>query len=274
MGFLDRFKKKKDSQPSEKAVSRSPEKTGAPETGEYTPGGSAVYRYQTPDQGFQPPEEVCVSMEAIEKHMEGIFPGWGGFVYHEIISSLVHIDVHILREPKGDGYVLYTTGMSDLPMHLPEEIADREDLKYAELYMILPGDWNVGEEGENSQDMPYESFWPFRLLKFLARFPHEYQTWLGWGHTIPNGPEYAPICDGLGFGGAVLTQPSLIPPLETEDGKTISFYMVVPAYKEEIEYKLKYGMESLGQRFMENKLPMMLDIHRPNYCADFKEVLD
>ena len=265
MGFFDRLKKKKE----------APESKAGPRTEEYTPGGSAVYRYQTPeDQGFRPPEEVCVSMEAIEKHMEGIFPGWYGFVYHELISDLVHIDVHILQAPEGDGYLLYTTGMSDLPMRLPEEIADREDLKYAELYMLLPGDWNLGGEGTNPQDLPYESFWPIRMLKFLARFPHEYQTWLGWGHTIPNGPDYAPICPGLGFGGAVLTQPSLIPPLETEDGKKISFYMLVPAYKEEIEYKLKYGMEGLHQRFVENRLPMVLDVHRPNFCADFKEVLD
>ena len=32
--------------------------------------------------------------------------------------------------------------MSDMPMTLPEEIADREDLKHAELFMFLPGEWN------------------------------------------------------------------------------------------------------------------------------------
>ncbi|MFQ8729786.1 MAG: suppressor of fused domain protein [Enterocloster bolteae] len=46
--------------------------------------------------------------------------------------------------------------------------------------------------------------------------------------------------------------------------------MVVPAYREEIEYKLEYGMEALDKRFSEGNLPMVLDIHRPNYCADFR----
>ena len=266
MGFLDKFKKKKAAPPQEGK--------SAPETEEYSPGGSAIYRYQTPeDRGFRPPEDVCVSMEAIEKHMEGIFPGWEGFVYHEIVSDLVHIDVHVLRSPEGDCQVLYTTGMSDLPMHLPEEIADREDLKYAELYMLLPGDWDLGGVGASTQDLPYERFWPIQMLKFLARFPHEYQTWLGWGHTIPNGPDYTPICDGLGFGGAVLDGLSLVPPLTTE-GREISFYLLIPAYKEEIEYKLKYGMEELSRRFAEGKLPVVLDVHRPNFCGDFKEILD
>lgn len=267
MGFLDRFKKRENG--PRKAAAR-------PETEEYTPGGSAVYRYQPlEDQGFRPPEDVCVSMEAIEKHMDGVFPKRGSFVYHEIVSDLVHIDIHILRPAgKDDFYVVYTTGMSDLPMSLPEEIADREDLKYAELYILLPGNWNVGEEGTSTKDIPYESFWPIQTLKFLARFPHEYKTWLGWGHTIPNGPEYTPICGGVGFGGMVLSQPSLVPPLTTEEGKEIHFYMVIPAYKEEIEYKLKYGMEGLGKRFADGGLPMVLDIHRPNLCADFTEVLD
>lgn len=169
MGLLDRFKKKRE------AAS-----TGAPRTDEYSPGGSPIYRYQTPEnQGCRPPEDVCVSMEAIEKRMEGVFPGGDGFVYHEIISDLVHIDVHVIRGPReDDGIVLYSTGMSGLPMNLPE------------------------------------------------------------------------------------------------DGKKISFYMLIPACKEEIEYKLKYGMEGLGQRFAENRLPVILDIHRPNFCADFTEVLD
>lgn len=270
MGFLDRFKKKQEAPPSEKKPGT------APETEEYTPGGSAVYRYQTPEnQGFRPPEDVCVSMEAIERHMENLFPGGEGFVYHEIVSDLVHIDVHVLRGPREDDCILlYTTGMSDLPMSLPEEISDREDLKYAELYMLLPGSWDLGGEGTSPKDLPYERFWPIQMLKFLARFPHEYKTWLGWGHSIPNGPEYAPICPGLGFGGAVLDSLKLVPPLETEEGKHISFYLLIPAYKEEIEYKLKYGMEELSRCFAEKKLPLVLDIHRPNFCQDFQEILD
>ena len=31
------------------------------------------------------------------------------------------------------------------------------------------------------------------------------------------------------------------------------------------------GMEALDKRFSEGNLPMVLDIHRPNLCADFKE---
>ena len=61
--------------------------------------------------------------------------------------------------------------------------------------------------------------------------------------------------------------------IETKDGHRLNLYNLIPAYKEEIEYKLKYGMEALEEIFKE-KLPMILDPKRPNLCEDFKEVFD
>ena len=273
MGIFDRFRKKASDSWTETTESRS-----GPKTDEYTPGGSPVYRYQNHQQeeGPRPPEKVGLYAEAVEAHFNRLFPNRGHFVLHEILSDLIHVDIHILR-PAGDAnyYVLYTTGMSDLPMCLPEGLEDREDLKYAELYMFLPGSWNVGEDLESSQNLPPESYWPFQMLKFLARFPHEYNTWLGFGHTMPNGPDYAPLCDGVGFGGMVLDwQGEDIGRIETEDGHDVLLYFVIPAYKEEIEYKLKYGMEGLQERYAKGDLPLILDPHRPNLCADFHEILD
>ena len=74
------------------------------------------------------------------------------------------------------------------------------------------------------------------------------------------------------MGGVVLVQTGGdMGSMEAKDGRTVNFYMVIPAYREEIEYKLEYGMEALDKRFSEGNLPMGLDIHRPNLCADFKE---
>ena len=91
---------------------------------------------------------------------------------------------------------------------------------------------------------------------------------------LPNGPNYSPMAEGVGFGGVVLAQPSAVPPITAKDGKQVSFYLAVPAYQQEIEYKLKYGMEELGKLFSENKMPLVLDPHRPNYCQNFTEILD
>ena len=54
-------------------------------------------------------------------------------------------------------------------------------------------------------------------------------------------------------------------------GEAGQLYIVIPAYREEIEYKLKYGMDELSRRFRENRLKLVLDVERPNFCADFKE---
>ena len=256
MGFLDKFKKK-------------------PET---SPGGSPIYRYGEAEnhRGWQPPEAYGTYAEEVAAHFDALFPGRESFVFHEILSDLVHIDVNILLPTEENPFhVVYTTGMSDMPMALPDEIADREDLKYAEVFLFLPGDWDLGREFQLGSDVPPEYFWPLQMLKFLARFPHEYQTWLGPGHTIPNGPGYAPLGPGVNFGGVVLDQlGGKLEKVDAEDGHEINLLFAIPAYKEEIEYKLKYGMEALQTRFSEGDLPMVLDIRRPNLCGDFHEILD
>ncbi len=248
----------------------------APKHASVSSGGSRIYNYDEPeDKGFRPPMEYGKYAEEISAHFEALFPGREEFVYHEIISDLVHIDVYIRRPNEEQNfYVIYTTGMSDLPMTLPKDLRKREEIKYAELYMFLPGDWRLGGPGTTLS--PEETdIWIVNYIKFLARFPHEYKTWLCYGHTLPNGPEYAPLCEGTKLGGVVLSQgDGDIECVMTKDGKRINLYMVIPAYEEEIQYKLKYGMNKLDEVFREKNLPMILDLKRENLCADFKEKLD
>ena len=248
-----------------------------PRADKVSPGGSGIYRYEEPaDEGWRPPAEYGKYAEEIIEQFDMIFPERERIVFHEIVSDLVHIDVNIMKPAEqADFYVIYTTGMSDLPMTLPEEIADRDDLRYAEIFLLMPSSWNPGKIGQSAEEIPASEFWPIHMVKFLARFPHEFHTWLGWGHTMPNGPDYAPICEGTTMGGVVLSQfDGNIGGFETEDGTQINFLMMIPAYQEEIEYKLKYGMHELDKRYNEGKMSMVTDIHRENFCKEFKEKLD
>lgn len=248
---------------------------------EITPGGSPIYRYGSQEgKKLQVPENTGTYLEEIEAHFDALFPGRESFVFHEIVSDIVHIDVHVMHPTQEQPFhVVYTSGMSDKPMNIPDELSkqDRQALELAELYVLLPGSWDLGGEGKSGTDISPAHFWPIQMLKFLARFPHTYQTWLGWGHTIPNGPEYSPLYDGVGFGGVVLMGGTGDGPLSymtAKDGHRVNFYNMVPAYKEEIEYKLKYGMSALEKVFQEKGLSLILESHRPNLCADFKEILD
>ena len=258
MGFLDKLFGKKE---------------------EVSPGGSTIYRYEDQDgRKLQVPETAGTYLEEIEAHFDSLFPGRESFVYHEILSDIVHIDVHIMKPTAEQPfYVVFTTGMSDKPMSIPREIPrkERADLELAELFVFLPGDWELGGVGKSGSDVSPAHFWPIQMLKFLARFPHEYQTWLAYGHTIPNGAEYAPLDHSVGFGGVVLRSGGgPLCSMTAKDGRKLNFYQMVPAYKEEIEYKLKYGMEGLEKVFQEHRISPVLDPQRPNLCPDFKEILD
>ena len=64
-------------------------------------------------------------------------------------------------------------------MNVPEELAEYK-LERAELAIALPPDWKL-DEGSMKDERWY---WPFRLLKVLARLPISSDTWLGFGHTM------------------------------------------------------------------------------------------
>lgn len=239
-----------------------------------TPGGSPIYRYDKQGDEIHIPQNVGVYAGEVEGRFEELFPGRDSRVLHEIVSDLVHVDVHVMwPTPEQDFFVLYTTGMSDLPMTpdrtIPEE--ERKDLELAELFLLLPGGWHLSKD-----EMPPEEWlWPIQTMKFMARFPHQYHTWLGWGHTMPNGPDYTPLDDSVGFGGVVFSGgDGPLGRLETRDGHRINLLHLIPAYKEEIEYKLKYGMDALMKLFQEKDVSIVLDPLRPNLCSDFHEILD
>lgn len=242
---------------------------------EVSPGGSTIYRYdELKDEGLRTPKQIGVYASEVEAHFETLFPNRESRVLHEIVSDLIHVDIHVMwPTEEAPFFVAYTTGMSDLPMSIPSDIPPkgRKELELAELYLFLPGDWPL------SPDSPPEesAFWPIGMMKAMARFPHLYQTWLAYGHTVPNGPEYAPLHRSVGFGGVVFncgTGP--LSTMTAKDGRLLHLYQMIPLYKEEIEYKLKYGMEGLQKVFQEKELSPVLDPKRPNLCADFKEVLD
>ena len=63
-----------------------------------THGGPPIYRYETPvGHGWHPPEAYGVFAKEITEHFEALFPGQETFVFHELISDLVHIDVNQMR---------------------------------------------------------------------------------------------------------------------------------------------------------------------------------
>ncbi|UOQ66541.1 suppressor of fused domain protein [Hymenobacter volaticus] len=239
---------------------------------ELSASGSPIYRYEDVEPAdFSLASGDDEAIQAISDHIErhiGLVSG----VFHELISDKVHIDVHFV-EPSADFpfKVLVTSGMSDLPMTVPE---GAEDMRYAELCILLPSTWEFPQLGPDTDDEDDEienTYWPIRWLKFLARFPHEYNTWLGHGHTIPNGEEAAPYASNTKL-GCMLLLPSLSLPdefreLKINDEKTINFYCLYAIYKEEMDLKMRKGYEVLLDKFEKYGITDVVDLNRPNAAA-------
>ncbi|SHL43217.1 suppressor of fused domain protein [Hymenobacter psychrotolerans] len=240
---------------------------------ELTPSGSPVYRYDTVE-----PEEFSLAsgddttIEAISEHIERHIGPVSG-VFHELISDKVHLDVHFV-EPSADFpfKLLVTSGMSDRPMTVPE---GAEDWRYAELCILLPSTWEFPELGPDANHDEEEDindqYWPIWWLKYLARFPHEYRTWLGSGHTIPNGEDAEPFAADTKL-GCMLLLPSISLPeefreLKISEEKTIYFYSLYAIYKEEMDLKMRKGVEALLDKFEEHGITDVVDLDRPNAAA-------
>lgn len=234
------------------------------DTNEYSKGGQPIYRHER-KKDFQLADSSSSSMEEIVEHFEK-YIGKVANVYHEMISDLVHIDIHIIEPNETrDYYTLFTTGMSDMRMTVPE---GAEDYKFAELLICLPKDWKLDNEDLKDEN----NYWPIRWLKILARFPHEYDTWLGFGHTIPNGDPARPFSSNTGLCCMMLSYPSLVDNtteferLKLANGKAINFYSLIPLYKEEMNFKLRRCAEDLLNKFNESKINEVLDVNRKNVC--------
>ena len=97
---------------------------------EYTESGQPVYRHSPANREFEPAFGDQRTIEAISRHV-GRYVGPVAHVFHELVSDLVHVDVHLVPpQPNRDFVTLVTSGMSDRPMTLPPD-CDAPD--YAEL---------------------------------------------------------------------------------------------------------------------------------------------
>jgi hypothetical protein len=183
-------------------------------------------------------------------------------VWHEIMSDLVHIDVHQVAPTEGRPFwTLVTSGMSDLAMAASEK---NKDWAFAELMICLPKEWKLNETDFKDNHF----YWPIRWLKTLARFPHDYKTWLCLGHTIPNGDPPKPFHDSVPFSCMMLMRPKTVSTefwtLPIRENKKIHFFSIVPLYPGEIDLKLKIGAEAFERIFDGHKISELLDPVRPD----------
>ena len=226
-----------------------------------SPGGSALMEHGQPARSVQSGDGFHENAERVERHIAThLRPP--ETVWHEVVSHLVHIDVHVVPPgPKDPFITLVTAGMSAWPMELPKGVGRP---RFAELCVRLPMDWPITQADFEDES----AYWPIRMLKHLARRPHEHNTWLDFGHTIPNGDPPLPYAEDAQFCCALLLPPFMLPEPDWEVGDAertkIRLMAVMPLYKEEMELRLNAGTDALLDRFEAAGIDLDIDISRPN----------
>lgn len=183
-------------------------------------------------------------------------------VFHELVSPDIHVDIAVIAPTaERNYYTLVTMGMGAHRMAVNKELKG-QGLERAELLICLPPTWQV----QNSEEQWY---WPLRWLKTLARLPGEYNTWLGWGHTVPAGQ---PFAANTGFSGMLLISTAFFGRetgrCKMADGSHVNFYQLIPLYDEEMTYKLEHGTEGLLNRMqcLSIEEVAVVDVNRENTC--------
>jgi hypothetical protein len=195
----------------------------------------------------------------IEEHIGAV-----SYVYHEIVSDSVHIDIHVVDpSEKRNSYTLITSGMSDHPMPAP---SGKENYRYTELTLSLPATWPLS--GDELKDD--SNYWPVRWLKTIARLPHNQNAWVSLGHTVPNGNPPVPFSSATELCCWIVSVPLLFGrqfgQLKVSEEKTINFFSLVAIYQEEMEFKLRKGAQPLIELLLRNGVNETVSPNRKNVC--------
>ena len=224
---------------------------------EVSPGGSVIHRYSnetwSPAQTGSTDASVASQADARHAAYAKIF-GEVLQVWADEESRRPRIDVREYKRRAADGsgvYSLVTSGMSDLPMNVPNQLKAPRRVELV-LYCAEPQPQYV------------------ETLRWIAHFPHDQKTWVGSAHTIPNGDPPAPF-----WGSAILNTILLMPTIVQRDqklkdelmiaGEGVDLLWVVPLTQAECELKLAKGLDAILDLFGRNRHPHVFDPNRRSY---------
>jgi hypothetical protein len=162
--------------------------------------------------------------------------------------------------------------MSDKPMNTPLEL---ENSEFVELMMLLPKNWIEKTDGNyNYSDflIDDEHYWPIRELVQTARYPHKYNSWLGYGHTL-HGPDLKETFSSKTELSSIILLPSIsisedFFELKMNESKIVTFYCLWTLFNEELQYKLDNGTEALIELFIKKGIRDIVSLKRKNTCRN------
>ena len=137
-------------------------------------------------------------------------------------------------------------------MNLPEGAPS--ELSRAELIMYVP----------ECKEMYLQ------LLRNMAHFPHDNETWLGPGHTMPNGVPPEPIFEASSLDSCLFINSIVSPDNQIRDrfkdkGWDFDILHLTLLTTAECDYKLHNGIDAIYDLFDRNNHPFVLNETRGSY---------
>jgi hypothetical protein len=231
-------------------------------------GGATIKHYGDTAAPNTAPPERPIYFNDILAHLEPIL-GPVETAYDEVVSDQVHLDVLVFA-PTGrrDFWTLVTCGMSTRPMAVPKGMEDPSSCERAELVICVPEDWFGPDLGQLARE---GKAWPIEVLKFAARFPHLYDSWLWIGHTLATEEPPEPFDPSTEFCAFAVGVPLGFPKekwkMAAHDGRLISFLSIIPLYSGELRFALDKGFNALLDLFDEAGVNELLDPTRPSLVS-------
>ncbi len=202
-----------------------------------------------------------VRRAALDRHLAEHLGG-ESWVYHEIVSDTIHIDLLIFEPTETRPFrVVVTAGMSDLP------IPDAEDAElppYAEVYLALPPEWPMDQESWSDEN----NWWPMRLLKNVARFPHDAGVPIGAFHTLALTEPPTPFASHTALSAILLAPPLMLPEefgeVAVEGAEPTVLYSLIPLHGDELAAVREEGAQVLFAGFDRDEVVELLKARRPS----------
>jgi Suppressor of fused protein (SUFU) len=210
----------------------------SPEHGSQTAGGSLVThakRRANPELDILDDSQRRALKTHLDQHLGKCL---GTFA--EITSEYVRLDLLIYPATEQRRFaVICTLGSSARAMAVTDNM---RDYAHQEFFVCVPPEWPL----PGSPQMDDDHWWPFRMLKDIARLAHAAQSFAAPATTIPNGDPAQPYVAGSLLTAAMVWTPIGMPEgLATCDapGRRTRISQVIALTADECEMKLGIGVD-------------------------------
>lgn len=197
-----------------------------------------------------------------------IMKQFGAFEVVNVEQTSEEMEVKIAVIPpqqENEYYTLVTMGLGAYEMNVPDELKSHQ-LEFAELVAYVPANWDL-ESGEEKYR------WVFHWLRHMARFPITKKSWIGFGRSMKQEKAFHTETE---LNSILFLNASVAENLRLPSGKKINFYVMMPLYAEEIQYKIETNAQKLLEKFDAFGMvwPPVIENERRNVCVEEKEVED